>query len=116
MEKAAATHMHANMVVPILASMLTCSLEENTSFMMTNKAVAIMAAAVTQMALRNARIPRPNAHQRLRTERGRTKMRTKDRQAPVRNSPNMTCETILMMLRTLSRPSGSVTRDYQQSV
>ena len=106
---ALAIHIQTNIVVPNVAPIFTSWLFANTFFMMTNMTVAMIDAAVMASALMKEMMLRMKAVQRLRTERGRRNMRTKERQAPVRKRPNITCEATFMMSRIWPTSSGSWT-------
>jgi hypothetical protein len=76
---------------------------------MMNMTVAMMDATVTTSALRKARMATGRASQRVKTERGIRKMRTKDRQVPVRKRPNIHWETYLIRSRMSLMSLGRLT-------
>ena len=106
---ALATHMNANIVLPILAPMFSSATLPITFRKMTNMTVAMTDAAVTKRALRNMRMEIGKVHQRERTLRGVTNIRTKDRQAAVRKRPNMTWDASLMRSRMSLTSFGRLT-------
>jgi hypothetical protein len=77
-----------------------------------NMTVAMTDATVTTSALRKAKIATGSASQRVKTERGMRKMRTKVRQVPVRKRPNIHWETYLTRLRMLLMSLGRLTSDH----
>lgn len=100
MVQPAAAHMSANIVTPTVAPMFTSLIEFLNAFLMSmNIAVPMAAPIVTRSALNKVSIMIAKAAQRLMTERGVMKMRTKVRQTPVRKKPNMTFEAIMMRWR-----------------
>jgi hypothetical protein len=109
MAKALATHMNANMVMPTLAPILSSLTPLMTLRKMMNMTVAMTDAAVTKRALRKARTAMRKVHQRERMLMGMRNMRTKERQADVRNRPNMTCDAILIRERMSLMLEGRLT-------
>jgi len=107
---ALATHMKANIVVPIVAPMLTSVIAVSNSFrMMMNIAVAITLAAHTTIAFSAVRSITRKATQRLDTDSKTTNIMTNDRHVPARKSPNIHCEAICMMLSISLTSDGRVT-------
>lgn len=86
---AAAIHMNTNIFVPMLASMFKSATDVKACCIMTNRTVAMTLATTIHRALTKERRAMGKAAQREKTARGARKMRTKERQAPVRNRPNI---------------------------
>jgi hypothetical protein len=107
---ALATHMNANMVVPISAPMFSSATLPMTFRKIMNMTVAMTDAAVTKRALRNMRKEIGKVHQRERTLRGVTNMRTKDKQAEVRKRPNMAWDASLIRSRMSLTSLGRLTK------
>lgn len=107
---ALATHINANISVPIVAPMLISVMELVNAFrMMMNMAVATTDAAVTQIALKAVSSMIRNAAQRLKTERKTTNIMTKEKHAPARKSPNIHFDAVSMMWRMSVMSEGSET-------
>jgi hypothetical protein len=97
---ALATHMKANILVPIVAPILTSVTEFSKAFcMMMNMTVATTEAAMIQIASNAVRSMTTNAVQRLVTERKTIKIMTKEKHVPARKRPNIHFEAISRMLR-----------------
>lgn len=111
MAKALAVHMKPNRYPPILALMLSSATLLMTFRKITNMTVAMMDAAVTKRALRNVKMAIGRASQREYMLKGMAKMRTQDKQAEVRNRPNMTWEAILMRSRISLMFAGRLTKE-----
>lgn len=109
MANALAVHMKPNRYDPILALMFISATLPITLRNMTNMTVAMIEAAVTKSALRKVRMAIGSVHQRESTLIGMTNMRTNERQAEVRKSPNMTWEAILIRSRMSLISDGRLT-------
>jgi hypothetical protein len=106
---ALATHMNANIVTPISAPMFSSDTPLIVLRKMMNMTVARTEATVTKSALRKARMATGSASQRVKTDRGITKMRTKERTVPVRKRPNIQFETSLIRSRMSLMSAGRLT-------
>jgi len=116
MANALATHMKANMVTPISALMLSSLTELMVFLKMTNMTVAMTEAAVMTRALKKARIATGKVSQRVNTDRGMRKMRTKERQVPVRKRPNIHCDASLIRSRMSLMSAGRLRGTRKQLV
>jgi hypothetical protein len=96
---ALAVHMKPKRYEPILALMFNSWTPLITFRNMTNMTVAMTDAAVAKRALRNARMAMGKVHHREKMLMGMRNMRTNERQADVRNSPNIQCEASLIRSR-----------------
>jgi hypothetical protein len=105
----AATHMKAYISVPMFAPMLICVCERAAFRKMTKMTVPRTAATVVRSAARNVKITTGIDASLENMARGATKMLTKERQAPLRKSPNIHCEAMRRVFKISATSLGNAT-------
>jgi len=106
-EKPAAIHMKMNILTPILAFRFnSCTLSAAILRIM-KMTVARMVATVVQRAARKVRGAIARLAQREKTATGVRKIMMKSAQAPVRKRPNIHCEAVFRMWRTVVTSTGT---------
>lgn len=108
-EVPAAIHMNANILPPRLAPIFSSETDVNAFCIMMNITVAMTVATVMKRAAKKVKMPVNRVSQREKTAIGFKSIITKDKQAPVRNRPNIQCETVLIKPRISVRSVGSAT-------
>lgn len=113
---AAATHMNANICTPKDASMSRVFWLVITFFMTTPSTVPMTVATVVHRAPKKTKKRIGAVPQRVKTLRGMRKIIRKFRQAPVRKSPNIQCETVRIKDRMLLICAGRATGEKNVSI